>query len=114
MIKIRLTIYFDYDNKPDDDKEQEISDLLISFGEFCEFTDFRFSSIPGIGEYIVAEPLLKKWIDDKNYKKTCLDNRVFSKIHQALRTGYFTVEEIYHSPDNCSIHCSDIEYTEKE
>lgn len=113
-MKANLIVYFDYDNKPDDDKKKEIVDLLMSFGEFCENTDFKFQSIPRVGEYIVAEPLLKKWMDDKDYEKLCSDGKAFSKIYQALRTGSFMVEEVYHSLDTCTIHCSDIEYKENE
>jgi hypothetical protein len=53
-MKAYIIIYFDYDNKPDDDKEKEVADLLMSFGEFCENTEFKFQSIPRIGERINA------------------------------------------------------------
>lgn len=112
-MKANLIIYFDYDNKPDDDKEQAVTDLLMSFGEFCENTDFKFQSIPRIGEYIEGESLLRKWIKDDDYEKSCSDGKAFNKVYQALRTGSFMVEEIYHSLDTCTIHCSDIEYKEK-
>jgi len=110
MMKADLIVYFDYDNKPDGDKEQEVADLLMCFGEFCEDTAFKFQSIPKMGEYIVAEPLLKMWIENKNYKKPCSDQKALNTIYRALRTGSFRVEEVYHSLDKCTIHCSDIEY----
>ena len=113
-MKVNLIIYFNYDNKPDDDKEQEIAELLMSFGEFCENTEFKFQSIPRIDEHINAEPLLKKWIEDKDYEKPCSGGKAFNKIYQALRTGSFMVKAVYNSLDTCTIHCSDIEYKEKE
>lgn len=113
-MKAYLLVYFDYDNKPDDDKEQVVPELLMSFGEFCENTEFKFQSIPKIGEKINAEPLLRKWIKEDDYKKPCSDGKAFNKTYQSLRTGYFMVEEVYHSLDICTIHCSDIEYKEKE
>lgn len=113
-MKANLIIYFNYDNKPDDDKEKEIADLLMSFGEFCEDTDFEFQTIPRVGEFIKPETLLKKWIENDDYEKPCSDGKAFSKIYQAFRTGSFIVEEIYHALDSCTIHCSDIEYKEIE
>ena len=108
-MKVSLTIYFDYDNKSDDDKEKATSDLLMNFGEFCENTEFNFQSIPRIGERIDAEPLLLKWTKDDGY-----DSKAFSRVFQALRDGSFLVEVIYHSFDLCTIHCSDIEDREIE
>ena len=113
-MKVNLIIFFNYNNKPDDDKEREISELLMSFSEFCENTEFKFQSLPRIGEYINAEPLLTKWIADKSYEKPCEDTVAFQKIYKGLRLGCFMVEEVYHSLDSSSIHCSDIEYQEIE
>lgn len=113
-MKANLIIDFNYDNKPEDDQEWEVIELLMSFGEFCENTDFKFQSTPRAGEYINAEVLLKKWIEDEDYEKPCSDGKAFNKTYQALRTGSFRIEEIYHSLDICTIHCSDIAYKENE
>lgn len=113
-MKANLIVYFNYDNKPDDDKEREVSELLMSFGEFCENTKFQFQTIPRMGEYINAEPLLKKWIEEIDYEKVCNDGKAWKKTYEALQTGNFMVEEVYHSLDTCTIHCSDIQYIEKE
>lgn len=112
-MKASIVIFFAYNYKLDDDKEQLISELLMSFGEFCENTEFKFQSFPRVGEYINAEPLLKKWIDDKSYEKPCGDTEAFQKIYKGLRLGCFMVEEVYHSLESCSIHCSDMEYQEE-
>lgn len=109
-MKANLIIYFDYDNKPDDDKEQEVTELLMSLGEFCENTAFDFQTIPRIGEYIDAKSILKKWIMDDDYKKLFPGVKSFNKTYKALRTGSFMVEEVYHSFKSCTIHCSDIKY----
>jgi hypothetical protein len=113
-MKAYLLICLDYDNKPDDDKEKKVADLLMSFGEFCENTEFKFQSIPRIGERINAEPLLKKWIEDDGYGKPYPGNKVFIQVYKALRAGSFLVEEVYHDLDMCTIHCSDIEYKDTE
>lgn len=113
-MKASLIIFLDYENKPNAEQEQEVADLLMSFGEFCENTDFEFQSIPRTGEYINAESLLRKWIKDDDYGKPCSDGKAFSKTYQALRTGSFIVEEVHHSLDSCTIHCSDIEHKETD
>ena len=113
-MKANLILFFEYEEKPENEKEKELSDLLISFGEFCENNYFQFQSIPRIGEYITAESLLRKWIENKEYKKPCSDGKAFNKIYRALKTGSFKVERVFHSLESCTIHCSDIEYQKIE
>ncbi len=95
-------------------KKKIISELLMSFAEFCDDTTFEFQCIPRIGEQIVAEDLIRKWIENDDYEKPCSDGKAFSKVYKAFRTGSFIVEEVYHALDTCTIHCSDVEYKEIE
>jgi hypothetical protein len=113
-MKTNLVVFFDYNEKPDNEIDETVRDLLRSFVEFCEDTDFEFQCIPRIGEIIVAEGLIHKWIADKNYKKSCSDSQIWKTFYHVLKTGTFKVTDIYHSLDACSIHCSDIEYQEIE
>jgi hypothetical protein len=113
-MKVNLLIFFDYNNKPDDDKENEISELLMSFSEFCDDNYFEFQCIPRIGERIVAEELIKKWIENKDYKKPCSESQIWKTMYHVMKEGSFLVEEIYHSLNTCTIHCSDIEYKDTE
>lgn len=109
-MKTNLVIYFDYDDNDDEFKDQKVSSLLMNFGEFCDNTSFEFQSIPHVGEYIKAEPLLKKWIESKEYPKSYSDEELFNMVFKVLRMGYFMVEEVYHGLDVCTIHCSDVDY----
>lgn len=111
-MKASLVIYFDYDNKDDDQKDGEISKLLMNFGEFCECTEFQFQIIPRVGEHLYADSLLEMWINDIDYEKGCSDAEAYNKISKVLKTGFFVVEKVFHDFDSCTIHCSDIEYPE--
>lgn len=109
-MKANLILYFDHDENPDADRNPELAELLMNFGLYCEEAYFTFQTLPRIGEYIVAEPLLREWIGNKKWVKPCLGDEALRKIHKALCTGSFRVEEIYHHFDTCTIHCSDIRY----
>jgi hypothetical protein len=109
-MKAYLIIDFDYEYRYEGEQEDEILDLLIGFGEFCEDTEFEFQCIPRVGEYIRPEEMVKQWIRNKDYKKPCPDREIGNKITDAFRTGYFKVEEIFHSSKTCTLHCSDIDY----
>lgn len=111
-MKASLVIYFDYDNKDDDQKDGKISKLLMNFGEFCECSEFQFQVIPRVGENIHAYSLLKKWTNDIGYEKGCSDIEAYNTINKVLRTGFFVVEKVFHDLDSCTVHCSDIEYPE--
>ncbi|GEM_PF-3476256 len=113
-MKVRLLIFFDYCNQPDDDKEKKVSELLMSFGEFCDDTEFEFQCIPRIGERINAEGLIKKWVENKDYRKPCSESEVWKTFYHIMKRDSFMVEEVYHDLKVCTIHCSDIEYKDTE
>jgi hypothetical protein len=86
----------------------------MSFRDFCDDTEFEFQCIPRIGERIIAEDLIKKWIANEDYPKNCSDSQIWKTIHQIMKRDSFMVEEVYHDLDVCTIHCSDIEYKDTE
>ncbi|KAA6326114.1 hypothetical protein EZS27_024744 [termite gut metagenome] len=111
-MKANLVVFFDYNEKPDNEIDKTVRDLLMSFVEFCDDTDFEFQCIPRIGETIVSGDLIHKWLENKEYKKPCSDSQIWRTFYHVLKTGTFKVTDIYHSLNRCSIHCSDIEYQE--
>lgn len=113
-MKISLNYSFVYYDSPEDEQEQTVIDLLKNFADFCDSTDFEFQCIPRIGEAIIVEDLVQKWIEREQYKNPNLDSSVWRRIYKGFNTGSFKVAEIYHSLDVCKIHCSDIEYKDTE
>ena len=113
-MKANLIIVFEYSNKSKKEKEQKIVNLLMNFCRFCDETLFEFQAIPNVGEYIIAEALIAKWIENKEFKKPFRDAKTWDKIISILRTGFFRVEKVYHSFDACTIICSDVECQEVE
>lgn len=106
---VYLTVSFDYNERPESERESTISALLDSFAEFCDDNSFEFQCIPRIGEEIVAEDLILKWLGNKNYKKPCSENIALQKIYSVLKTGTFIITAISHHLTNCTVECSDIQ-----
>ncbi|MDR1121933.1 MAG: hypothetical protein LBM08_13580 [Dysgonamonadaceae bacterium] len=113
-MRANLNISFAYHEQAKNEIEKETADVLLGLAEFCDDTDFEFQCLPRIGESIVVEPLIRKWLENKKYKKPCPDGKVFGKIYPALKTGALKVDDIQHELDVCTIFCSDIEYEEIE
>lgn len=108
-MKVNFTVFFDYHLNPDNEIDEAVSDLLMNFVDFCEFTDFKVQCIPRIGEKIVAEDLIHKWIGNEEYKKPFSSSQIWKIFNDVLKSTTFKVFDIYHSLDSCSIHCSDME-----
>lgn len=90
-MKVNLIVYFAYNEKQESEHEKTTSDILDCFSEFCDDNVFEFQCIPRIGEEIVAEDLIKKWLENKDYKKPCSESEVWNKIYSVLKTGTFKV-----------------------
>lgn len=113
-MKANLIVYFAYNEKQESEQDKMVTNLLSSFTDFCDDAVFEFQCIPRVGEYIVAEELIEKWLKDTGYKKPSSDGFVWKKFYSALRTGRFRAIAIQHSLTTCTIECSDIEYEEVE
>jgi len=108
-MKANLMFYFAYNEKPENEQDKMISNLIMSFSDFCDATVFEFQCIPRVGEYIIAEDMIKKWLENKKYKKPCPDDYVWRKFYSGLKTGCFRIMKIQHSLTTCTIECTDIE-----
>lgn len=108
-MKVNLAISFSYDDRSENEKEKLISDLLDSFMDFCDDYNFDFQCIPRIGEEIVAEEFILKWLENKDYKKPCSESEAMKKIYSVLMTGTFKVTGVSHSLRSCTVECSDIQ-----
>ena len=108
-MKVNLIVYFAYNEKQESEQEKITSDILDCFSEFCDDNVFEFQCIPRIGEEIVAEDLIKKWLENKDYKKPCSESEVWNKIYSVLKTGTFKVTGVSHCLKICTVECSEVQ-----